>query len=191
MFQSSEAFKSMGRIWLECVGLVLLIGILLAGGLYIHLFVHVVPPISGKVVDAITGQPVPGMKVCLQVDSDVLDQVPRKEVSRSSGSGKFFVSPSVYDRGPRWTPEGYSIRVTDPENDLAVPCGSVLGPGLNEVHSGQQVNHHGDTAGYFPVVLVKQGDSVRIPFWLEQHAASDGIPVEHTHCTDSAVAKRR
>lgn len=71
----------MGRIWLECVGLVLLIGILLAGGLYIHLFVHVVPPISGKVVDAITGQPVPGMKVCLQVDSDVLDQVPRKEVS--------------------------------------------------------------------------------------------------------------
>jgi hypothetical protein len=81
--------------------------------------------------------------------------------------------------------------VTDPENDLAVPCGSVLGPGLNEVHSGQQVNHHGDTAGYFPVVLVKQGDSVRIPFWLEQHAASDRIPVEHTHCTDSAVAKRR
>jgi hypothetical protein len=51
MFQSSEAFKSMGRIWLECVGLVLLIGILLAGGLYIHLFVHVVPPISGKVVE--------------------------------------------------------------------------------------------------------------------------------------------
>jgi hypothetical protein len=72
MFQSSEAFKSMGRICLECVGLVLLIGILLASGLYIHLFVHVVPPISGKVVDAITGQPVPGMKVCLQVDSDVL-----------------------------------------------------------------------------------------------------------------------
>jgi hypothetical protein len=55
MFQSSEAFKSMGRIWLESVGLVLLIGILLAGGLYIHLFVHVEPPISGKVVDAITG----------------------------------------------------------------------------------------------------------------------------------------
>jgi hypothetical protein len=89
------------------------------------------------------------MKFCLQVDSDVLDQVPRKEVSRSSGSGKFFFSPSVYDRGLLWTLEGYSIRVTDPEIDLAVPCGSVLGPGLNEVHSGQQGNHHGDTAGIF------------------------------------------
>jgi hypothetical protein len=63
-------------------------------------------------------------------------------------------------RGLLWTLEGYSIRVTDPESDLAVPCGSVLGPGLNEVHSGQQVNI-GDTAKYFLVVLVKQGDSVR------------------------------
>jgi hypothetical protein len=84
----------------------------------------------------------------------------RGKKCRSSGSGKFFFSPSVYDRGLLWTLEGYSIRVTDPESDLAVPCGSVLGPGLNEVHSGQQVNI-GDTAKYFLVVLVKQGDSVR------------------------------
>jgi hypothetical protein len=159
MFQSSEAFKSMGRIWLERVGLVLLIGILLAGGLYIHHFVHVVPPISRKVVDAITGQPGPGMKVCLQADSDVLDHVPRKEVSSSSGSGKFFFSPWVYDRGLLWRLEGYSIRV-DPESDLAVPCGRFLDRVRMRVHSGRQVNHHRDTAKYFPVVLVQQGDSV-------------------------------
>lgn len=108
----------MGRIWLECVGLVLLIGILLAGGLYIHLFVHVVPPISRKVVDAITGQPVPGMKVCLQADSDVLDQVPRKEVSSSSARASSFSRPRSTTGGccGRWRGirSGWILKVTWP-----------------------------------------------------------------------------
>jgi hypothetical protein len=83
----------MGRIWLECVGLVLLIGILSAGGLYIHLFVHVVPPICGKVVDGITGQPVPGMQVCLQVDSEVLIKYRGKKCRGAAAQASSFSRP--------------------------------------------------------------------------------------------------
>jgi hypothetical protein len=98
-------------------------------------------------------------------------------VSRSGGSGPVLFLALGLRQGVLSTLEGYSIRVTDPESDLAVSCGSVLGPGLNKVHSGQQVNHHGDTAKYFLVMLVKQWDSVWDRFVWSSTRRPMGFPL--------------
>ena len=57
----------------------------------------------------------------LQVDSDVLIKYRGKKCRGAAARASSFFSPSVYDRGLLSTLEGYSIRVTDPESDLAVP----------------------------------------------------------------------
>ncbi len=141
--------------------MVLLFLIFLGAAFYMIVFVRVVPPISGKLVDAVTGKPVPGMSVCLQVDADGLGhhQLLRREVTKSNDSGRFFLAPSIHDMAVLQTWEGYSIRVTDPQSDNAVPCGPNLGPGLNEVHPGQSVGGREDKTRYFPVVLLKQGEN--------------------------------
>ncbi len=154
MLEPTEASpaRSTNR-WAWYVLLVLLVAISLVAGLYTYVFVRLVPPISGEIVDAITGKPVPGMSVCLQVDSDGWGEheVIRKEIIVTGDSGRFFFRPSVHQMQllQRW--EGFSIRVTDAQNDLAVPCGPRLGPGLNETHPDQHIS----AIGYFPVVLVR------------------------------------
>jgi hypothetical protein len=134
------------------VGVFVAAFLLLVATAYICLFVRVVPPIFGKIVDAATGQPVPAISVCLRVDADGLGhaEVLRTEEVNTDDSGRFAFSPSVHDLPILTEWRGYSVRLTDPRNDLAVSCGPDLGPGLNEVHPGRGIL----MTGYFPVTPV-------------------------------------
>jgi hypothetical protein len=69
MFSSAKtSYRNKPRRPLRYVGFLLLVPFFLIGALFVLSSVRVVPPISTKVVDAITGKPVPGMSVCLQVE---------------------------------------------------------------------------------------------------------------------------
>src|ERR1700685_191828 len=81
-----------------------------------------VPKISGTLVDAVTGQSVPGMDVCLvglARDSTGVG-VDRSEVTHSDASGKFSFAPSV-QKG--FGARGYQIGITDPAAQLSFTCG--------------------------------------------------------------------
>ncbi len=87
MFSSAEtSYHNETRRWLKYLGLLLVISILLVGALFVLSSVRVVPPIFTKVVDAITGKPVPGMSVCLQVEGMNLGGLEglRTDMSRTS-----------------------------------------------------------------------------------------------------------
>jgi len=134
------------------------------------IFVGAVPPISGRVVDAMSGKPVAGMDVCLE--ATVMDfktrEVVRSEVTRSDALGEFSFSYSIHrtEGFRRW--EGYSIRVTDPNAEMVETCGDIPGVAFSNfsvqidegrmwapIHSGRPV--------YFPVAFVREVPN-RIPF---------------------------
>jgi hypothetical protein len=149
------------------------------GAFYFYLFVHLVPPVSARLVDAITGKPVSAMNICLQVDSGAMgsqEQV-RKELRQSNAAGEFSFSPSVHHILLLQTWEGYSIRVTDPQTNFAAPCGPNLGPGLNEVYPGQTKERKITNTGYFPVVLVKPAMSAPNESGLTDTRRRMGFPL--------------
>jgi hypothetical protein len=150
------------RLIIGFVALVLIIVALISVG--------VVPPISGRVVDAMSGKPVAGMDVCLE--ATVIDfatrEVVRSEVTRSDALGEFSFSYSIHrtEGFRRW--EGYSIRVTDPNAEMVETCGDIPGVAFSNfsvqidegrtwapIHSGRPV--------YFPVAFVRAVPN-RIPF---------------------------
>jgi hypothetical protein len=141
------------------VGVALLALIFLLGALYAYLFVRVVPPISGKVVDAITGKPVPSVNICLRVDTGGMghSEIIRTEIVRTDDTGRFSFGRSFHDLHLLQEWQGFSIRLTDPRNDFAAPCGPDLGPGLNETHPDQRVSMN----GYFPVALVEHTNATK------------------------------
>jgi uncharacterized protein (DUF1330 family) len=98
--------------------------------------VHLVPPISIQMVDALTGKAIPGLNVCLQVESMTLggpEPLKTKE-STSGGSGRIFFWPSVYTNGFLTGWRGYWIRVTDPD----VLAGTSIGvSGAAAIHAQQ------------------------------------------------------
>jgi len=102
MFPSAEAARPdrTGR-WPKYVGLALLVLTFLVATLYGYAFVRVVPPISAKVVDAVTAKPIAGINVCLQVDTGGFGKpkVVRTEMARTDDSGRFFFWPSVHEIG--------------------------------------------------------------------------------------------
>lgn len=142
-------------------------GVLIAGFVAVVLmtvapmFVGAVPPISGRVVDAISGKPVTGMDVCLEaavIDWETRDVV-RSEVTRSDAFGEFSFSSSIHrtEGFRRWA--GYSIRVTDPNAEMVPTCGATLIPafmtfvvGLDEGRTWAPINSGKPV--YFPVELV-------------------------------------
>jgi hypothetical protein len=150
------------RRWVKYVGYSLLSLVVLVAALYVYVFVWFVPPISVKVVDAISGKPVQGINLCLQAQSRFFQpQVLRKEMSTTGTWGRSFFWPSLHQMGVLGEWDGYSIRITDPQTDLAVPCGPDLGPGLNEVseESGDLQPVQNARRIYFPVVVVHGGKS--------------------------------
>jgi len=139
-------------------GLFLLI--LLCVSFIASLFFGIVPPISGTVIDAVTGTPVPGMSTCLQ--SRVLDfgkhRTVREEMSKSDPSGKFSFTGSIYQPGllDHWI--GYSIRVTDARVEPLPPCGAELVPGALSYY-GEGIEWKTGEEGsrvYFPVAFVHE-----------------------------------
>jgi hypothetical protein len=147
------------QLWKFLVlGLFLLI--LLCVSFVASLFFGIVPPISGIVVDAASGTPLPGMSVCLQ--SRVRDfgkvRVVREEKSKSDSSGKFSFGSSIYkpDLLEHWI--GYSIRVTDARVELQPPCGAELVPGTLSYY-GEGIDWKPGEEGsrvYFPVAFVHE-----------------------------------
>lgn len=91
--------------------------------------VRVVPPISGRLVDAVSGKPAAEMDVCLEVH--ILDwgkyKVVRSEVTTSNASGEFSFSPSIHNTAGFRAWEGYSITVTDPNAAMVPTCGNIIG----------------------------------------------------------------
>jgi hypothetical protein len=146
-------YVGLRRLIIGFVALVLIIVALMSvGG---------VPPISGKLVDALTGKPVAGMDVCLE--AYVIDwgkrEVVRSEVTRSDSFGEFYFSYSIHNSGVFRHWAGYALTVTDPNAEMVPTCGAII-PAfsrfttqLNEGRTWAPVN-----AGkpvYFPVELVQ------------------------------------
>ncbi len=147
------------HLWMFLVfGLFLLI--LLCSLFVASLFFGIVPPITGTVVDAVTGTPVPDMSVCLQ--SRVLDfgkhRIVREEMSKSDPAGRFSFASSIYkpDLLEHWV--GYSIRVTDARVEPLPPCGAELVPGALSYY-GEGIEWKTGEEGsrvYFPVAFVHE-----------------------------------
>ena len=70
MFPAAQASRpDKTRRWPNYVGLALLVLTLLVAALYGYAFVYIAPPISAKIVDAVTPKRIPGINVYLQVDT--------------------------------------------------------------------------------------------------------------------------
>src|SRR5271165_2902833 len=149
------------------VGLVVFVFVMVA-----PMFVGVVPPISGRVVDAISGKPVAGMDVCLE--AAVIDwktrEVVRSEVTRSDVFGEFSFSSSIHrtEGFRRW--EGYSIIVTDPNAEMVPTCGDTLipafstfGAALAEGRTWAPINSAKPI--YFPVEIAQDRGRPNPPPW--------------------------
>jgi hypothetical protein len=140
------------RIFLFFV-LVLLICLILSS-------VRFIPHISGRVVDAVTGRPVPGMRVCLyaEVRDFTTGKALRSETQQTNAAGDFSFAASFQklDFFQHWL--GYSIRVTDPKLEAPYACGASLVPAaLGELVDRQNrgVNQISGTI-YFPVAIVDE-----------------------------------
>jgi len=143
-----------GLKFLFAVGLILFVLFVLAFS------IHVVPPISAKVVDAVSGKPLGGMNVCLEVMvrdwGKAVDL--RLEQTRTDPSGVFSFSPSIHTHVMQsW--QGYSIRVTDPRMDFVPRCGPALsGAYFSTFIEGAKLAPMGkdDPPLYFPVAVVNE-----------------------------------
>jgi hypothetical protein len=84
-----------------------------------------VPRISGTVVDAVTGQPVPGMDVCLVARAQGMGHldVDRSEMTHTDPSGKFSFAPS---RQKGFGASGYELAFADPAAEMSLYCGKYL-----------------------------------------------------------------
>ncbi len=180
MFSSAKtSYRNKPRRPLRYVGFLLLVPFFLIGALFVLSSVRVVPPISTKVVDAITGKPVPGMSVCLQVEGMNLGGLEglRTDMSRTSASGRVFFWPSVHaSLLPAW--RGYWIRVTDPDAQIAPPCGSYIA-WMDLRAKGWPINLGPDENGrpkYFPVALLRGEPDPYFSRWRAMHRAM-GFPV--------------
>ncbi len=155
------------RPWLKFLGLsVLVVGLLSIFwyvGSEISLFTKLasplitpffggVPRISGTVVDAVTGRPIPGMDVCLVARAKWTSvYVDRSEMTQSDASGRFSFAPS---RQGGVSAAGYEIGIADPAARVDLSCGKYLdeAPYLSqqELPSRDDGKHF-----YFPIVAAQ------------------------------------
>jgi hypothetical protein len=158
-------------------GLGALVGIVLLAGLIwlsivVHRLVHPVveiPHLSGKVVDAVTGDPLPGMDVCLletytapNVSLGTEIKIRRSELAHTDAAGRFSFAASKGQWDFLEDRDGYGIGVTDPAALWAGNCGRLsdfLGgtilehePNLfaNEIWNPKKDGH----LPYFPLAVV-------------------------------------
>jgi hypothetical protein len=126
------------------------------------------PRISGTVVNAVTGRPVPGIDVCLLVthippnfDHRAGIEVMRSETTQTDASGRFFFArwDSQRDLLEDW--DGYGIAVTDPAARWREQCGRdiyLLGKADIFERETSLQSHAGSATKsappYFPVAMV-------------------------------------
>jgi len=116
-----------------------------------------VPQISGTVVDAMTGQSVPGMEVCLTATSKGIGgfTFDRSDVTHSDSSGKFSYASST-QKGFGFG--GYEIGISDPGARLSPSCGKFRDQLTNSAFILGQFSPGDDNIRerfYFPVVIVE------------------------------------
>jgi hypothetical protein len=158
------------------------------------------PRISGTIVDAVTGRPVPGMDVCLLVTlvrSDGLGphniHVMRSAVTQTDASGKFDFTrwDAQLDLFEKWG--GYGIAVTDPAARWAESCGQdiyLLGrePVGGDIFrremyfQGLSDSAAKSTPPYFPVALVKD------PY--DPHPLVYGLGLSYTYFPDDTLVRK-
>lgn len=115
-----------------------------------------VPQLSGTLTDAITGQPVAGMDVCLIARSRGIGglDVERSEVKQSDATGKFSFEPS---KQKGFGAAGYEIGITDPAAQLSFSCGMyrdlLTNPGF--VQGSTLPFSHERKVFYFPVAMIE------------------------------------
>lgn len=158
--ESAPARK--GKNWAKWIGLSLLVLVSVVAALYAVLFVRVVPPRSVRVVDAITGKPLGGMNVCLQVFSNgFTKQALESDLETTNSSGRALFLPSVLNLALLQSFGGYSIQVTDPTSDFTQTCGPEvgfkLGPQMTE-GAEKFADARTDGSEHFPVELVKRDE---------------------------------
>lgn len=149
-----------GKGWRRWISLSLLVLVSVVGVLYALVFVRIVPPRSVRVVDAITGKPVAGMDVCLQVFSNGwTKQALKSDWETTNSNGRALFLPSVLNLRLLQSFDGYSMQVTDPTSHFAQTCGPEVGFKLGpQVTEGAEnfADARTDGSEHFPVELVKQ-----------------------------------
>jgi hypothetical protein len=109
-----------------------------------------VPQISGIVVDAVTGQRVPGMDVCLVGRAKGLNgiAVDRSEMTHSDAGGRFSFAPS---RQGGFGAAGYDLAIAEPGAQLSLSCGRTSYAYVNQ----QELPSNADGKRvYFPLTAV-------------------------------------
>jgi hypothetical protein len=181
-------------------GISALVGIaLLAGLVWLSIVVHrlvtpryvEVPHLSGRVVDALTGDPLPGMDVCLletytapNVSLGIAIKIRRSELAHTDAGGRFSFAASKMGRDLLEERDGYGIGVTDPAALWAGNCGkltdflggTMLGgePDLfrNEIWNPKKDGH----LPYFPLAVVPdKGFFPRIDAYFPDPSVPRGV----------------
>jgi len=146
----------MGAVGLK---LVVALGLVLFALVVLFLSVHVVPPISAKIVDAVSGEPLAGMNVCLEIAIRDLGKpvAARSEERLTDPSGRFSFSASIIHTQLLQSWQGYSVRVTDPSIEVVPHCGAFLsGAYFSSFVEGGKLPPQDkmDRPFYFPVTVV-------------------------------------
>jgi hypothetical protein len=149
------------RRWLKWIVVPLLALGFLVAAFYALLFIRIVPPISVRVVDALTGKSLAGVNVCMQATGLGLGgkQVLESNLKITGASGRVFFLPAIVNPGLLEKFDGYAIQITDPRSGFVQTCGPQLGfkqgpqPGQ---FPPQLADARRDGSEYFPVELVEQ-----------------------------------
>lgn len=156
------------------------------------------PRISGTVVDAVTGRPLPGMDVCLLVTSigkfgvgPNVRNVERSEAIRTDASGKFSFANTTRQLVSGTKFEGYGIAVTDPAARWNEACGADIallgGNDISDIfYSEAQIHFSNSSANsappYFPVAMVKDPSN--------PHPLPYGLRVSFGHPPDGGLLRK-
>jgi hypothetical protein len=110
-----------------------------------------VPQISGTVVDAVTGRPVPGMEVCLIARAKGMNgiRVDRSEMMQTDASGRFSFAPT---RQTGFGAAGYELAIGEPDSQLSLSCSRGLYAYVNQLDLPSRAD---GKPVYFPVSAVQ------------------------------------
>lgn len=147
--------KRRPKRWLKRLVWAVLSLALTLGIVHAWLFIHIVHPRLIRVVDAMSGKPIPGLKICLQSFARGWGEtILTNSVSTSNGEGFVFFWPS-FDNVPflsKWY--GYSIDITDPTTAVLSPCESLSDPDFGQRQFSERIGHsRADGTEHFPLLL--------------------------------------
>jgi len=176
LFSTWKSGAQVRRIRPWHVGSALLVTAFL-GGLYACDIVRVSPPVITVVKDAITGKPVSGMRVCLQIES-IGREILATKMSRTGVLGVLFLPPSIQAGPPLLGFDRFWVRVTDPDAEMVASCGGGIGSNQTRANGWPirlGADEHGRTR-YFPVALWRGVPDQYFSHWGAMQRAM-GFPI--------------